>query len=59
MNIKQIVTKKNIKIKFQTIELKIDAMLEIGASKNLLFKILVSQEDQQTLTQSVKLTQYN
>ena len=34
-------------------------MLEIGASKNLLFKILVSQEDQQTLTQSVKLTQYN
>ena len=52
-------TKKHPRIKLQTIELKIDAMLEIGASKNLLFEILVSQEDQQTLTQPVKLIQYN
>ena len=46
-------------IKLKTIELKVDAMLDIGASKNLLFETLVSQEDQQTLVQLVELVQYN
>ena len=32
-------------IKLKTIELKVDAMLDTGASKNLLFETLVPQED--------------
>ena len=46
-------------IKLKTIELKVDAMLDTGASKNLLFETLVPQEDQQTLIQPVELIQYN
>ena len=46
-------------IKLKTIELKVDAMLDTGASKNLLFETLISQEDQQTLVQQVELVQYN
>ena len=46
-------------IKLKTIELKVDAMLDTGASKNLLFETLVPQEDQQTLVQPVELIQYN
>ena len=34
-------------------------MLDIGASKNLLFETLVPKEDQQTLTHPVELVQYN
>ena len=34
------------KIKLKTIKLNVDAMLDIGANKNLLFETLVSQEDQ-------------
>ena len=34
------------KIKLKTIKLNVDAMLHIGANKNLLFETLVSQEDQ-------------
>ena len=37
-------------IKLKKIEKKIEAMLDTGASKNLLFETLVSKEDQQTLT---------
>ena len=33
-------------IKLKTIELKVNAMLDNGVSKNLLFETLVSQEDQ-------------
>ena len=44
-------------IKLKTIELKVDAMLDTGASKNLLFETLVPQEDQQTLVQPVELVQ--
>ena len=47
------------KIKLKTIKLKVDAMLDTGASKNLLFETLVPQEDQQTLIQPVELVQYN
>ena len=46
-------------IKLKTIELKVDAMLNIEASKNLLFETLVPQEDQQILVQLVELVQYN
>ena len=46
-------------IKLKTIELKVDVMLDTGASKNLLFETLVPQEDQQTLVQLVELVQYN
>ena len=46
-------------IKLKTIELKVDAMLDTGASKNLLFETLVPLEDQQTLVQPVELIQYN
>ena len=46
-------------IKLKTIELKVDAMLDTGASKNLLFETLVPQEDQQALVQPVELVQYN
>ena len=46
-------------IKLKTIELKVDTMLDIGASKNLLFETLVPEEDQQTLVQLVELVQYN
>ena len=34
-------------------------MLDTEASKNLLFETLVSKEDQQILTQSIELVQYN
>ena len=37
------------------IKLKVNAMLDTGASKNLLFETLVPQEDQQTLVQPVEL----
>ena len=43
------------RIKLETIELKVDEMLDTGASKNLLFKTLVPQEDHQTLVQPVEL----
>ena len=46
-------------IKLKTIELKVDAMLDTRASKNLLFETLVPQEDQQTLVQPLELVQYN
>ena len=46
-------------ITLKTIELKVDAMLDTRASKNLLFETLISQEDQQTLVQPVELVQYN
>ena len=42
-------------IKLKTIELKVDAMLDTRASKNLLFETLVPQEDQQTLVQPLEL----
>ena len=42
-------------IKLKTIELKVDAMLDTRASKNLLFETLVPQEHQQTLVQQVEL----
>ena len=34
-------------------------MLDIGASKNLLFETSIPQEDQQTLIQPIELVQYN
>ena len=34
-------------------------MLEIEASKNILFKTLVPEKDLQTLTQLIELIQYN
>ena len=37
-------------IKLKKTELKVEAMLYTGASKNLLFETLVHKEDQQTLT---------
>ena len=37
------------------IKLKVNAMLDTGASKSLLFETLVPQEDQQTLVQPVEL----
>ena len=46
-------------IKLNKNEIKVEAMLDTGASKNLLFETLVSKEDQQTLTQPVELVQYN
>lgn len=46
-------------IKLKTLELQIDAMLDIRASKNLLFETLLSQKEQQTLTQPIELSQYN
>ena len=46
-------------IKLKTIKLKVHAILDIGASKNLLFETLVPQEDQQTLVQPIELVQYN
>ena len=46
-------------IKLKTIELKVDEMLDTGASKNLLFETLVPQKYQQTLVQPVELVQYN
>ena len=46
-------------IKLKTIELKVDAMLDTRASKNLLFETLVPQEDQKILVQPVELVQYN
>ena len=46
-------------IKLKTIELKVDAILDIETSKNFLFETLVPQEDQQTLVQLVELVQYN
>ena len=41
------------------IKLKVNAMLDTGASKNLLFETLVPQEYQQTLVQPIELVQYN
>ena len=46
-------------IKLKKIELKVEAMLDTRASKNLLFETLVHKEDQHTLTQPVELVQYN
>ena len=46
-------------IKLKTIELKVYAMLDTGANKNILFKTAIPQEDQQTLIQPVELVQYN
>ena len=46
-------------IKLKKTEIKVEAMLDTGASKNLLFETLVPKEDQQTLTQPVELVQYN
>ena len=46
-------------IKLKKTEIKVEAMLDIGASKNLLFETLVPKEDQQTLTQPIELVQYN
>lgn len=46
-------------IKLKTLELQIDAMLDTRASKNLLFETLLSQKEQQTLTQPIELSQYN
>ena len=46
-------------IKLKKNEIKVEAMLDTGASKNLLFETLVPKEDQQTLTQPVELVQYN
>ena len=40
-------------IKLKKTEIKVEAMSDTGASKNLLFESLVPQEDQQTLTQHV------
>ena len=40
-------------------KIKVEAMLDTRTSKNLLVKTLILQEDQQTLTQPVKLVQYN
>ena len=37
-------------IKLKKTKIKVDAMLDIGASKNLLVETLVPQEDHQTLT---------
>ena len=42
-------------IKLKKNEIKVEAMLDTGASKNLLFETLVPKEDQQTLTQPVEL----
>ena len=42
-------------IKLKKTEIKVEAMLDTGASKNLLFETLVPKEDQQTLTQPVEL----
>ena len=46
-------------IKLNKTEIKVEAMLDTGASKNLLFETLVPKENQQTLTQPVELVQYN
>ena len=46
-------------IKLKKTEIKVEAMLDTGASKNLLFETLVPKEDQQTLTQPVELVRYN
>ena len=46
-------------IKLKKTEIKVEAMLDTGASKNLLFETLVPKEDQQTLTQPIELVQYN
>ena len=46
-------------IKLKKNEIKVEAMLDTGASKNLLFETLVPKDDQQTLTQPVELVQYN
>ena len=46
-------------IKLKKNEIKVEAMLDTGASKNLLFETLVPKEDQETLTQPVELVQYN
>ena len=46
-------------IKLKKTEIKVEAMLDTEASKNLLFQTLVSKEDQQILTQPIELVQYN
>ena len=46
-------------IKLKKTEIKVEAMLDTGASKNRLFETLVPKEDQQTLTQPIELVQYN
>ena len=55
--VKSIIFPKLIKLK--TIALKVGAMLDNEACKNLLFETSVPQEDQQTLVQPVELVQYN
>ena len=46
-------------IKLKKTKIKVEAMLDTRTSKNLLVKTLIPQEDEQTLTQPVKLVQYN
>ena len=45
-------------IKLKKTEIKVEAMLDIGTSKNLSFETLVPKEEQQTLTQPLELVQY-